>query len=141
MVREFLQRLPLLPDRRGGTAVEFALVAPLLIVALFGIIDFGRMMWMASSVEHAAAEAVRYAIVRGADADVPATATDIADYVNSRTAGMNPEDLSVAVNWSPNNWSGSLVSVTVGYRYDFFLANLLALEPIQLEGASTMEIF
>ena len=34
-----------LDTQRGSVAVEFALILPLLSVLLFGIIDFGRMLW------------------------------------------------------------------------------------------------
>ena len=35
----------LLNTQRGSVAVEFALILPILAVLLFGIVDFGRMLW------------------------------------------------------------------------------------------------
>ena len=53
----------LLHDRRGASAAEFALVLPLLILLLFGLIDAGRYMWQWNSAEKAAQAGVRMAVV------------------------------------------------------------------------------
>jgi hypothetical protein len=50
-------------DCRGGPAAEFALVLPLLILFLFGIIDVGRLMWTWNQAEKAAQMGVRLAVV------------------------------------------------------------------------------
>lgn len=55
--------ISLLRDRRASSAVEFALVLPVLILFLFGILDAGRYMWALNSVEKAAQMGVRYAVV------------------------------------------------------------------------------
>lgn len=44
---------------RGAQAVEFALVLPLLLVLVFGIIDFGRALNAQISLNQAAREGVR----------------------------------------------------------------------------------
>lgn len=50
---------------RGATLVEFALVAPLLFILLFGIVDLGRMVAAYSGVVSAAREAARYGSAAG----------------------------------------------------------------------------
>ena len=45
---------------RGATAVEFALILPLLLVLLFGLIDFGRMGFVQVSLTAASREGARY---------------------------------------------------------------------------------
>ena len=52
-----------LRDRRGASAAEFALVLPLFLVLLFGIIDAGRYMWNINRAEKAAQMGVRMAVV------------------------------------------------------------------------------
>ena len=52
----------LIRDRRGASAAEFALVLPLLIIFLFGIIDVGRLMWTWNKAEKATQMGVRYAV-------------------------------------------------------------------------------
>ena len=53
----------LLLDRTAASAAEFALVLPLLLLFLFGIIDAGRLMWTMNRAEKATQMAVRYAVV------------------------------------------------------------------------------
>lgn len=61
--------------RRGASAVEFALIAPLLLTVVFGIIEFGYLFMARQMVHHAAADATRTAILPGyTDADVRASA-------------------------------------------------------------------
>jgi len=55
--------LRLFRDRGGASAAEFALVLPLLLLLLFGIIDAGRYMWTINRAEKAAQMGVRMAVV------------------------------------------------------------------------------
>lgn len=52
-----------LRDERGATAAEFALVLPLLLIFLLGIIDAGRYMWEHNRAEKATQMGARYAVV------------------------------------------------------------------------------
>jgi Flp pilus assembly protein TadG len=52
----------------GTAAVEFALVAPILFVLLFAVIEFGRAWWAKSSLQYAAERAARFAVVCAAGA-------------------------------------------------------------------------
>jgi Flp pilus assembly protein TadG len=53
----------LLRDCAGASAAEFALVLPLLLLLMFGIIDVGRYMWSVNRAEKAAHMGVRMAVV------------------------------------------------------------------------------
>ena len=50
-------------DDQGASAAEFALVLPLLLAFIFGIIDVGRFMWQYNQAEKATQVGVRYAVV------------------------------------------------------------------------------
>lgn len=52
-------------DERGGSAAEFALTLPLLLLLLFGIIDIGRFMYEYNMAEKATQMGVRYAVSTG----------------------------------------------------------------------------
>lgn len=53
----------LLRDRGGASAAEFALILPLLLLFLLGIIDAGRLMWTFNQAEKATQMGVRAAVV------------------------------------------------------------------------------
>jgi len=50
-------------DRSGASAAEFAMVLPLLILFLFGIIDGGRYLWEVNKAEKATQVGARVAVV------------------------------------------------------------------------------
>jgi hypothetical protein len=50
-------------DERAGTAAEFGLVLPMLLVFLLGMVDVGRFMWEYNEAEKATQIGVRYAVV------------------------------------------------------------------------------
>ena len=45
--------------RRGVTALEFAVVAPVLMMLMFGTIEFGRLLWTMQGLQTTAVEAAR----------------------------------------------------------------------------------
>lgn len=61
---------------RGAAAVEFAIVAPVLIMLIFGSIEFGLAVQARTMIENAAREGVRVASLGGSQAEVQAAATN-----------------------------------------------------------------
>jgi Flp pilus assembly protein TadG len=53
--------------RTGATALEFALVAPALLLMLLGLVEVGRAFWMKSALDFAVQEAARCAVVQQAN--------------------------------------------------------------------------
>jgi Flp pilus assembly protein TadG len=53
------QRLALWRDRQGIAALEFALALPILVMTIFGIVDFGRALAARNEMEHALGRAMR----------------------------------------------------------------------------------
>ncbi|KEQ54164.1 TadE/TadG family type IV pilus assembly protein [Sphingobium chlorophenolicum] len=75
-------------DRRASSAAEFALVLPLLLIFLIGIIDVGRLLWTINRVEKATQMGVRYAIVT---TPVPAKLSNLSA---SKVSGVGLTDSS-----------------------------------------------
>ena len=102
-------------DERGAAMVEFAMVTALIFIPLvFGIIEFGRLIWSKTTISAAAREGVRYAIVHGSTSGSVADSAAVANYVIGRT-GLSP--IAVRTTWSDSNEPGDTATVQVTYVY------------------------
>ena len=72
-------------DERGATAVEFALVAPLLCFALLSIVEIGMMGMISSGLDNATIEVARR--IRTGRSDGPTSASTFEDQVCARLGG------------------------------------------------------
>ena len=129
-----------LRESRGTALIEFAFVAPGLVALTSGTIDVGRLVWSASMLHHMAREATRYASVRGSESNSPVNASDIETYVKNRVIGMPANDVTVATTWTPNNSPGGTVLVELDYTYSFLLGKAVGLDPLVLQGESSMVV-
>jgi Flp pilus assembly protein TadG len=127
-------------ERRGTAMIEFAFVAPVLFMLTIGTIDVGRLVWSASMLHHMAREATRYASVHGAEANNPVDASDIETYVKNRLIGISGSEVTVSTTWTPNNSAGGTVNVQLDYTYSFLIGKLVGLDPLALEGESSMVV-
>jgi Flp pilus assembly protein TadG len=98
---------------RGSVLLEFGLVTIVLFMLIFGVIDFGRALYAYHFVSHAAREATRFAIVRGANCRLPdacpAQASDVQNYVVNTLAngiGLNSNAISVNAVWPGSSYDG-----------------------------------
>ncbi|HZY99170.1 MAG TPA: TadE/TadG family type IV pilus assembly protein [Candidatus Baltobacteraceae bacterium] len=76
--------------RRGGALVEFAVILPIALVFLFGIVEFGIAMFEYHATNYAAKYAARYASVRGASCSAtgcPITASALQNAVRAAVPG------------------------------------------------------
>lgn len=64
----------LLRDCRGGSLVEFALVAPTFLMFLFLLLDGGRMLFTKQALNEVAVATARCAAVKGTGCDTTANA-------------------------------------------------------------------
>jgi hypothetical protein len=78
-------------NRRGQSLVEFALILPILLILLLGILDFGRAVAAYNSVSNGARSGVRVAIV---NQDLPA----IEAAVESEAFGLSDVDVTFDTN-------------------------------------------
>ncbi len=75
-------------NRRGATAVEFALIATPLLLFLFGIEETARVMWTQAAVNMAVEDAARYSSVNGPTGACTAPAT-VQSYAAARAWGLS----------------------------------------------------
>lgn len=89
------------PCRRGATAVEFAIVAPIFFLLLLASFEFSRLNVIRHTADNAAYEAARNAMVPGATAaEAIAKANSILRVVGTRGARVtiNPKTLGPEVD-------------------------------------------
>ena len=92
-------------DIRGSAAIEVALTCPVLLVFLFGIIQFGFAMWLQSALDYSVAEAARCASV---NSTLCGTTSQIQSYAANRSgAGFNSSIFSVSTPSCGNQVSAS----------------------------------
>ncbi len=85
-------------NERGAAVVEFALVVPILLLLVFGIVDFARGYGAQVTVTHAAREGVRLHALGGSAGDVTTrtqTAATPLTVAVTRTACTNGQPTSV----------------------------------------------
>ena len=106
----------LFSDRQGATAVEFSLILPALLLLLFGIVEFGRLLWTQSALHFAVEEAARCATVDAANCG---SASAVQSFAVSRAAGLGLQN-SVFALTTPA--CGNQVSAS--YPFPFVMATL-----------------
>jgi Flp pilus assembly protein TadG len=95
----------------GAVAVEFALVLPILLLVVFGIIDFGRMLNAQISLTQAAREGARWAAL--GQSGVPARVTAAAP-------GLTPGPTTTVLSSCPANAAiGAYAEVRASYTFSF----------------------
>jgi len=139
--------------KRGQSMVEFALIAPLAFFLLFMIIEGGLFINAQATIDNASREAARVAAMCGGSITQPGPTyngflstdcTGAVQYATTRNLGVlhfvgtiNPDVLvcsppppsgpCVAGSYHPTQ--GSLIQVTVIYRYDYYIGTLLNPSP------------
>jgi Flp pilus assembly protein TadG len=139
-------------QRSGGQAmVEFALVAPLFFLLLFGIIEAGRFIFYYETLNNATREGARYAIVNGASTlgcptgpaapgstPCDTAGNDVKARVRAAALGIG-NAVTVTPSWAPDNGRGSTVNVKATTTYKT-LVPLLPLPAITISAESSLVI-
>jgi len=112
-------------EDKGVAALEFALVLPMLLLLVFGTIEYGWMINRETNLNHAAREGAREGIFNSSD-------VEIENRVRAASAHLDQSLLTVTVECRkaddtacpgasfPAEWeSGGTVMVTVDYDYSF----------------------
>jgi Flp pilus assembly protein TadG len=123
-------------ERRGQALVEFALVLPLLVLILLGIMQFGLLFWGQITLTQVARDTGRWAATQ-LECDTASNRAALLAQARAIAAesslygfdgGADP-DLTIAPSWAPNaspcppadNTSVEWVTIDMTYRVNVFL--------------------
>ena len=128
-IRRHLQRFR--RDVRGSGLIEFALVLTVLLLLVFGTIDFGRLLFTVNNLTAAAREGARFASVQGGPLTA-ATTTAIQTTVVNRTSvlgggAVTANNVTVTYNPSMANAQSITVQVRDTFPYLTPVAGILGL--------------
>lgn len=135
---------------RGQTLVEFALILPIFVLVLVGILDLGRAVYAFNTMNNAAREGARLAIV-------DQTVTHIQDFAAQQTGWLGVDPSAVTVDFrdpadtaTPSSCPatpgqqgsvGCLAVVKVEYVYEAATPLISAIVgPISIAGESRFRI-
>jgi len=108
----------------GDGLVEFALILPVLMLVLMGIVDLGRAVYAYSVVANSAREGVRYGICK------PGDTVGMTNVATSFAIGLDPSLVTVSID-SPTS-----DTLRVAVSYDFHLITPLMAQA--LSGRSSL---
>jgi Flp pilus assembly pilin Flp len=162
MVKSIRSRLRrLVHEQRGASLVEFALIAPLLFIVLFALIDFGKAINYWNDQTQLAAQGARLAAVNGGNAladpgvclNPAVTKSTLTDYIQCQadtrellSGKTTPSGATAAeVCISLPGTSGAIgqpirVIVKSAYTWIPLLPLPASLKTITIQGAATMRI-
>lgn len=98
-------------NRKGQSMVEFAMILPVILLILMGIVEFGRFYNAWLMVSHASREGARMA-------SLGATTLQVEERVDTVMAAYDTARIVVEVSPSGTHSRGDMVTVTVTYDMD-----------------------
>lgn len=117
--------------QRGDSLVELALVLPVLLLILIGILDLGRAVYAYHVVANCAREGARYGV------GVENNPAAIAAVVRSAAVGLDTSQLAVSVTYPTQD----TIRVEVNYNFRLItplVAQAIGGQSVTLHSAATM---
>jgi Flp pilus assembly protein TadG len=133
---------------KGQSLVEFALILPILLLILGGVLDLGRMYYAYIVITDAAAEGVTYATIHPpndpsnpSDSSTTEIRTRTLDACGPMSADV--QSIQVVCPSCPNTTSGDTVTVIVTYNYAILTPFVNVMFPdgqVELQAIATQVI-
>ncbi len=137
-MKTFRARVHKITEENGAAAVEFAIILPLLVIFLFGIIEFSLMFYDKAVITNASREGARRGILftPAPRVDVATIENTVIDYCQNYLVTFGPKqdpvvdvevdvmlapDYSTETSNSPCTQTDDELVVTVRYHYDFLV--------------------
>jgi Flp pilus assembly protein TadG len=115
-------------DRSGTSALEFGLTAPLFFAFLFGVMEFGLLMWTQVGMQHAVEVTARCATVN--------TTLCPANNPSVITAYASQQAFGLSLPSSTFSYSAAACGNQVSASYQFQFPQILNLAPLALTAVA-----
>ena len=122
-------------NRRGQSLVETALILPILLLILLGVLEFGRILSAWMTVTHASREGARVAALGGSKLQVE-------ERVDSVSGALNLAGISVTVSPTGTLERGDMVTVNVVYQIQLitpFVGSIVG-NPVSMSADTVMRV-
>lgn len=123
-------------NQKGQSLVEFAIILPIILLLLMGIVEFGMMLNSYLTIQNVAREGARLGIVGGSD-------LEINTLIKSISPNLTPADITVnIVPVEGSRKSGDTLKVSITYNYHMTVPIISALlnNVIVLKAQSSMRL-
>jgi Flp pilus assembly protein TadG len=126
-------------NRRGAAVVEFAIVAPVFFVLVFGMVEYGRMVMVQQVITNAAREGARVGVLDGSTYANVQTAVN--NYLIAAKISTTATTITVTPNPPSSQTTGSPVTVIVSipFKNVSWLPTPLYLGSTTLSATSVMQ--
>ena len=128
-----------LGDRRGSAAVEFAIVGPIFVVLLLGIMSYGGYFWLAHSVQQLANDSARAAV---AGLDVNERQQLVQSTIDDEMPGytfFSASTVNTAVTSQPNTMTVSIAFNASNTPF-WALSSLVPMPPTTITRSATIKL-
>ena len=113
-----------LKDQKGAAFIEFTIIFPLLMMLVFGIVEFGLILYNQQIITNASREGARAGIVaRDPRLDKAGIEAVVDNYAQNRliSFGSSSAMPTTSINNAGGTSFGNDLSVTVSYDYEFLV--------------------
>lgn len=124
-------------NRSGSMAVEFALLGPVLVILLMGIVSYGSWLWLAQSVQGIASEAARASVAGLDDAERESLARAEVTAHAARMFQVDPDDMIVDVETDASQMTVRLSYNSANHPL-MQAASLLPRPPEEIQGVAVV---
>lgn len=125
-----------LRNQKGQALVEFAIILPVILLMVMGIVQFGMMLNSYLSITNAAREGARVGIIGS-------TNTEIRDAITGTSPSLQPEKMIISITPSESTRnSGDTLTVSINYDYELtvpIISNLFN-NAVVLKAQTSMRI-
>jgi Flp pilus assembly protein TadG len=131
-------------DRKGASAIEFAIILPVLVLLLFGALEYGLLIYNQQVITNACREGTRAGITGAADTDIVQI---VRNYCDGRLMTWADGTWHITDDNPPNVTTSGVggafpddLTVTVEYIHNFLVAGIIGFDQKALKNTTVMKM-